>query len=196
MLIRCDSNQLFAIAKRFIPTAHVALDIGPGIRPTELVRSKIHLAAEPFQDYIDYWYTSEESKIKKVIYINTDWRGALELFEAGSVDVVILSDVIEHLPKEDGINLLERTIKKLDPECLVVFTPLGFMPQHHGNGTDAWGFKGGGSFQEHKSGWTPNDFSQKTNYTFIVCEHFHKFDSSGKALDTAFGAFFAIYRKP
>jgi hypothetical protein len=61
------------------------------------------------------------------------------------------------------------------------------MPQHVSTDKkDRWGLNGG-QFQEHLSGWTPEDFSDE--FDFYVCEEFHRFGDDGNKL---FGAFFAI----
>ena len=64
--------------------------------------------------------------------------------------------MIEHLEKSEGKELLART-EDIAREQVVIFTPLGFMPQHHENSKDAWGLNGA-DWQEHKSGWFPEDF--------------------------------------
>ena len=59
-----------------------------------------------------------------------------------------LFDVIEHFPKRQGFELLERC-ERLTCKYIVVFTPNGFVEQgpEHGN-----------EFQRHLSGWFIHDF--------------------------------------
>jgi hypothetical protein len=72
----------------------------------------------------------------------------------------------------------------------VVFTPLGFMPQRvEVGGADGWGL-GGAAVQEHRSGWTPEDFSEQ--WSFYLCKEFHRVSFRGEALERPYGAFFAI----
>jgi hypothetical protein len=193
MILHCDKRLLFAIASHFIPPADVLLDIGCGLQPTELVTCKLHVAAEPFSKYIEIYKNSDRWIKKPVLFLNTDWSGALSALPCGTVDVVCLIDVIEHLEKDEGQLLLRRTIDELDPKCLVIFTPLGFLPQFHANGVDAWGVEGGAAYQEHKSGWTPDDFPP--GFTFLVSSDFHSVDNRGRILTPAVGAFFAIYKR-
>lgn len=63
-------------------------------------------------------------------------------------DVILLLEVVEHLPKEDSI----RLIKRLKKQCmiLIISTPYGFMRQ---------GAKNDNPHEVHISGWTPDDFT-------------------------------------
>jgi SAM-dependent methyltransferase len=63
-------------------------------------------------------------------------------------DLVTLYDVIEHLPKRRGFELLERC-EQLTSKYLLLQTPNGFLEQgpEHGN-----------EHQRHLSGWFPHDF--------------------------------------
>jgi hypothetical protein len=63
-------------------------------------------------------------------------------------DLVTLMDVIEHLPKRQGFELLEAC-ERLTCKYIVVHTPNGFLEQ---------GPEGGNEFQRHLSGWYAHDF--------------------------------------
>lgn len=63
-------------------------------------------------------------------------------------DLVTLYDVIEHLPKRRGYELLERC-EELTCKYVLVQTPNGFLPQ---------GPEFGNEHQRHLSGWFPHDF--------------------------------------
>ncbi len=171
----------------------VLLDIGPGIRPTKLVDSKIHICAEPHKEYIDHYNDLRNSslttdKSSYQIWLQLDWQKCTEQFPPKAVDCVVLMDVVEHLDKSEGLELLAKT-EYLSKGQIVVFTPLGFMPQCHPDGIDAWGL-GGGSRQEHKSGWMPEDFSSR--YLILLCRQFHFSDHSGLPFASPYGAFLAI----
>ena len=64
------------------------------------------------------------------------------------VDIVTLIDVIEHLPKRLGFELLEKC-EALSRKYVLLVTPNGFLAQgpEHGN-----------PYQRHLSGWFPHDF--------------------------------------
>jgi hypothetical protein len=87
-------------------------------------------------------------------------------------DLITCFDVIEHLKKEDGYQL----IKDLESLCcgeLIFFTPLGEI----GIGQSPI------KYHVHLSGWTPEDFI-KLGYKCWVFPNFHK--------TLHYGAFFAI----
>lgn len=62
-------------------------------------------------------------------------------------DLVMLYDVIEHLPKRRGFELLEKC-EALTSKYVLLQTPNGFLPQ---------GPEFGNEFQRHLSGWFPQD---------------------------------------
>ncbi len=68
-------------------------------------------------------------------------------FRARSFDVIIASEIIEHLPKADGLKLLDE-LEKLARERIVVTTPNGF-------------FEGGEGLERHVSGWHVNELKKK-----------------------------------
>jgi len=72
----------------------------------------------------------------------------LEQFGGRPFDLVTLFDVIEHFPKRQGFELLEKC-ERLTSKYILVQTPNGFMHQgpDHGN-----------EFQRHHSGWFDHDF--------------------------------------
>ncbi|HKO36012.1 MAG TPA: class I SAM-dependent methyltransferase [Pyrinomonadaceae bacterium] len=63
-------------------------------------------------------------------------------------DLVMLYDVIEHLPKRRGYELLEKC-EELSSKYVLLQTPNGFLPQ---------GPEFGNEHQRHLSGWFPHDF--------------------------------------
>ena len=63
-------------------------------------------------------------------------------------DLVTLYGLIEHLPKSDGLRLLDR-VEKLSCKYILLETPNGFVPQ---------GPEFGNEFQRHHSGWFIQEF--------------------------------------
>ena len=63
-------------------------------------------------------------------------------------DLVMLYDVIEHLPKRKGFALLEKC-EALTSKYVLLQTPNGFLPQ---------GPEFGNEYQRHLSGWYAQDF--------------------------------------
>ncbi len=63
-------------------------------------------------------------------------------------DLVTLYGLIEHLPKAEGLELLDR-IETLSAKYILLETPNGFVPQ---------GPEFGNTFQRHRSGWFIHEF--------------------------------------
>lgn len=68
-------------------------------------------------------------------------------------DVVFLSQVIEHITRNEGEKILDE-IEKLSRKRIVVETPRGFMEEPHE-------FLNGNPYQVHKSGWSIEDFTSR-----------------------------------
>lgn len=71
-----------------------------------------------------------------------------ERFGGEAFDLVAAYDVIEHLPKKKGFELLEKC-EELSSAYVLIQTPNGFQPQ---------GPEFGNEFQRHLSGWFAADF--------------------------------------
>lgn len=175
-----------------IEDVEIILDIGPGIYPhPEYANSSLYICCEPFQEYSHHLREKLSEKIPDRIglVLSGDWKDALELFQEKSVDTVYLLDVIEHLEKSEGGNLLSKT-EKIARRQIVIFTPLGYMDQVTlPGGKDAWGMNGA-SWQEHKSGWHPGDFDG--SWRIYACKDFHQINNVLQQLDKPIGAFWAM----
>lgn len=183
-----NPDQLMAAAKEHIVETDVALDIGCGIVPMNYFRPKLHIMAEPWHEYSAV-LRQRHHEDKSVLIISLGALEVLQSLQSDSVDSIFMLDVIEHLDKALGKQVISE-IERVCRRQAILFTPLGFMPQHMENGEkDAWGFSGA-EMQEHKSGWLPEDFGQE--WHFLVCEEFHKQKFNGNELEKPFGAFFAI----
>jgi hypothetical protein len=79
-------------------------------------------------------------------YILGDVRLAGEILKGRVFDAVVALDLIEHLPKTDGLQML-ASMERLARKQVIVFTPNGFVSQRSQNG----------DLQEHLSGWTPDE---------------------------------------
>jgi hypothetical protein len=76
-----------------------------------------------------------------------DVRNLSQYFKPGQFDACVALDVIEHLPKEDGFQLM-RSMEAVARHKVVFLTPNGFLPQRHTETSD---------LQEHLSGWNPSE---------------------------------------
>jgi hypothetical protein len=140
--------EIFTRVEPKIRKSYSILDIGPGIRPQPFFRAEKHICVEPHYEY---------GKVLEgkgyIVWTSTAVEGLLDI---DRVDTIFMLDVIEHMEKKTGENVLELAKKKSDQ--IVVFTPMGFKEQSYKEGEkDAWGMNGA-RWQTHKSGWTPEDF--------------------------------------
>lgn len=95
-------------------------------------------------------------KKSKKIKIHDDYKlGDIKkinsFFKPKSFDAVVALDIIEHLTRKEGLDLLEK-MEKIAKKKIIVLTPFGFTDQDPYDNNP---------FQIHKSGWTVADFEKK-----------------------------------
>lgn len=79
-----------------------------------------------------------------------DVRCLDQYFRPGQFDACVALDVIEHLPKEDGIKLAQA-MERIARRKVLFLTPNGFLPQRHAERAD---------LQAHISGWEPAEMER------------------------------------
>ena len=185
----CPKEDLMREARLRFEEPDVMLDIGCGIMPQGDLVPLVHICVEPYEEYVDVLRAkTREASDRSYVILQATWAEALKVLPAKSVDTVILADVIEHLEKAEAGELLRQT-EAIARRQILIFTPLGFMPQCHPDGVDAWGL-GGAQWQEHRSGWTPEDFG--AGWEFIGSKEYYFEDNLGRPLIKPYGAFWAI----
>ena len=185
-----ERGELIPEVMKKIQPVLVGLDIGVGIVPHDYLKSVVYVCCEPYKEYVDV-LAEKISKESDRVYVvqQTDWLKSIVDLKDKSIDSLYLIDVIEHLPKKDGEKLLKMT-ERVVRKQIVIFTPLGFVKQEViDGGKDAWGLSGA-EYQEHKSGWMPEDFDETWNV--YACKDFHDVNNVGEKLEKPFGAFWAI----
>lgn len=184
-----DRDSLIQRARALVRPTSVVLDIGCGVRPQTLVdRPQVLVCIEPHHEYARILRDRFEGTT--TIVVAGTVPACLESLPSGSVDTVFLLDVIEHLDRPMGERTLAECVR-VAREQVVLFTPLGFMPQEEADGLDGWGLHGT-HWQAHRSGWEPADFSGP-GWRVIACRDFHLVNGQGKPFDPPFGAFWAIH---
>jgi hypothetical protein len=184
-----EKEDLFPTVMAKLESVDVVLDIGCGIMPQPYVRPSVHICCEPFDQYVEHLQNKIKYDLDRTyVVLKATWEEAIRFFPCKSVDTVFLVDVIEHLEKAESIRLLKAT-EGIARSQVAVFTPLGFLPQCHTDGKDAWGLNGA-RWQEHKSGWYPEDFDD--SWEIFASMVFHATDNMGKAFHTPFGAMWAV----
>jgi hypothetical protein len=177
--IICPKEHIHAIAASKIKNGEACLDIGCGLRPQRLSLHSNTVYVEP---YSEYRQRLREASPQKII-IRSNAIDALSMFEDGSFNVIYLMDVLEHMEKEEGFLVINEALRVTNNQ-VVIFTPLGFMPQLHTDLGDVWDGATFNELQDHKSGWLPEEFPDSIT---IVSNDYHNNQN---------GAFYAILFKP
>ena len=124
------------------------LDVGCG--PNSPLQ---HFGIEQLAGF-DGWAPSLETARKNRThqeFILGDIRQLASRVAPGQFDACIALDVIEHLPKDDGLGFLDA-LERSASRRVVLTTPNGFLPQGHTDADD---------LQTHRSGWDPADFTKR-----------------------------------
>jgi predicted TPR repeat methyltransferase len=90
-----------------------------------------------------------------------DVRRIGEYFSARQFDCVVALDLIEHLTKTEGLQLIDA-MERIASKKILIFTPNGFLPQQS---TD-------GDLQAHHSGWEAREIAA-LGFT-VIGMHGHK----------------------
>ncbi|MFC1790654.1 class I SAM-dependent methyltransferase [Patescibacteria group bacterium] len=139
-------HTLVYCLQRELRDCETVLDIGCGpSSPVQYCQNiKYSLGVEPFLPYL------QETK-KRKIHTEYTQKQAQELaFPKKSFDAVIMIEVLEHLPKKPGLELL-RKAEGWARKKVVISTPNGYFPMNEVD-QNPW--------QEHQSGWTVKELIQ------------------------------------
>lgn len=181
-----DGGLLNKAAEVQIKLSDIVLDIGCGIRPQSYFVPLVHICCEPHGEYIDYLKKNNQNH--NLILIKQTVQEFLYNLPDRSIDSIFMLDFIEHVTKEDGLQIINEC-NRVARNQIIIFTPLGFLPQiYNENELDGWGLHGT-HWQEHKSGWDPTDFDETWEIT--ASKVYHEV-VNGKKLENPFGAIWAI----
>ncbi|MDI6603122.1 MAG: class I SAM-dependent methyltransferase [Patescibacteria group bacterium] len=137
--------RLFEYLRKELSDCNTVLDLGCGYNsPIQYCNIPFSIGVEKFEPYL------KESKEKKIHnqYIKADIT-KIE-FKPKSFDAVIAIDVLEHLSKEEGYELLKR-MEKWARKKIIIFTPNGYVYQDDYDNNP---------LQEHKSGWNAEELKK------------------------------------
>ena len=184
-IIWCNADEIHSIATGQIKKVSSVLDIGCGIRPQSYISPDFLICAEPYHEYVEIL----KSNLADTNTIILPFRAldALKMLTSKSVDSIFMIDVIEHMEKEVGLQVLEEC-NRVARKQIIIYTPLGYMPQEVHGKVDAWGLDGG-EWQDHKSGWYPEDFAE---WSIVACRELHFEDFKGTPINPPYGGFYAI----
>lgn len=107
---------------------------------------------------VDIFQKNVKGAAKRRIFVNAIKGDIVQIAkklikEEVKFDVVFCSQVIEHIDRKDGEELLS-IVDKLARKKVIMGTPRGFMEQPHA-------FLGDNPHQVHKSGWSEDDFKKR-----------------------------------
>ena len=125
--------------KKELADCYSVLDLGCGYNsPIQYCDIPFSVGVDAFESYL------QESGKKKIHnkYIKADIRQVQ--FKQKSFDVVICSDVLEHLTKKEGHELINK-MNGWAKKKIVIMTPNGYLQQDSYDNNP---------LQEHKSGWS------------------------------------------
>ena len=124
------------------------LDVGCGDNsPVKFISNIPHkIGVDIFQPAL------EESARKKIHneYVQSDVLSLTDHFKEGAADCSLASELIEHLEKEAGFELLKQ-MEYVSRKKVIITTPVGFLPQS-ATEDNPW--------QLHRSGWTPAEMRE------------------------------------
>jgi hypothetical protein len=147
----------------------------------------VYICCEPHDEYLAI--LKDRFAGTNVVIIQATAQEIVKWMADRSVDSIFMIDLIEHIEKSDGLCLIAEC-ERIARQQIVVFTPLGFLPQDYQPGdTDGWNLHGG-EWQVHKSAWTPDDFDE--SWEVLATSAYHFTDAKGEQLDPPSGAFWAV----
>lgn len=111
-------------------------------------------------DIYDKYFAHIEAHVPYVT-IRYDVRHLLDIFQPKSFDVIIATDIVEHLEKEEALDMISQC-EIIAKKAVILETPSGFVPQN----IDILGY-GGHEFQTHRSGWNQKEL-EKLGYSVFT----------------------------
>jgi 2-polyprenyl-3-methyl-5-hydroxy-6-metoxy-1,4-benzoquinol methylase len=140
-----DVPECIDLRKRILPLGMKVLNAGVGPGTSLIAKQLPHLEFGRL-DHIDihepYIFKAREIPwaAKEVRFMVGDITNGIDFSE---YDLVLMADILEHLPKDDGLRILKNPAKKL------LFVPLENEFRENKDGVES---------QEHKSKWTEQEF--------------------------------------
>jgi Methyltransferase domain len=96
------------------------------------------------------WHGPSMDRVTADVKIRGTLPGAMQALRDEAVDAVVCLDVIEHFEKADAMKMI-RDFDRVARQVIVLFTPLGWMPQ---DGTEE------NPYQAHRCGFQPAELEK------------------------------------
>lgn len=124
------------------------LDVACGLSlKSKYIPAQIRVGVDIYEKYFEHI----EADVPYVV-VKYDIRKIRDIFMPKSFDLVIAVDIIEHITKDEGWELM-RQCEEIARKAVIFETPKGYVPQNidiQNHGGDEW--------QTHRSGWSTADF--------------------------------------
>lgn len=136
------------------------LDVACGISfKSQYIRNvNIRVGIDIYRPYLE---NIEIERNVPYVLINEDIRNIENIFLPKSFDMVLLLDIIEHIDKDEAIELIKKC-ENIAKVAVVIETPNGYIPQN----IDILGY-GGHEFQTHKCGWDISELNEMGYSTLL-----------------------------
>lgn len=133
-----------------LPNDITILDVACGLSlRSQYIPASVRVGVDIYAEYFKHIQSTVPYSVVKY-----DVRKLSEIFVDKSFDLVIALDIVEHLEKEEGLELIKQC-EKIARKAVIIETPLGYVPQN----IDILGH-GGHQWQTHRSAWLLKDFSK------------------------------------
>jgi hypothetical protein len=136
------------------------LDVACGLSlKSKYLSAQIRVGVDIYEPY----FKSIEADVPFVL-VKYDVRKLSDIFPDKSFDLVIALDIVEHLEKEESLEMM-RQCENIARKGVIIETPKGYIPQN----IDILGH-GGHEWQTHRSGWEPEEF-EKLGYKTVLRDY-------------------------
>lgn len=136
------------------------LDVACGLSlKSKFIPAKIRVGVDIYEEY----FKNIEADVPYVV-VKYDVRKLEEIFMPKSFDIVIALDIIEHLEKEESLDMI-RQCEKIAKKAIILETPKGYIPQN----IDITGH-GAHEFQTHRCGWEVDEL-KNMGYEVVVRDY-------------------------
>jgi SAM-dependent methyltransferase len=143
------THHIDELEREVLDGCNTLLDIGCG-GGSPVKRFKQHLNYSVGVDAFLPSLWRSKSKQTHSEYVQANIQDISKIFLPKSFDCVLAFDVIEHLTKEQGTQLIDD-METLATRKVIIFTPNGYLPQKEVDGNP---------YQIHLSGWEVEEMKQ------------------------------------